>query len=139
MGGSNREREECISLPKMCHSLYNTMLIILPNANAIKLSISYPESILFLLLDKKYTIDFFYALRMTHFAISLNWRLPSEVSNKIFSETAFTCTAQNTILKTPDCFFWHYFWKFWHNFAPKKKAVKYSSFFNFFRKISIRQ
>lgn len=138
MGGSNREREECISLPKMCHSLYNTTLIILPNANAIKLSVSDPESILVLFSWTKYTIDLFFVLRMTHFTIPLNWRLPSEVSNNIFSKTAFTCLEQNIILNTLDCCFWLYFQKFWHNFAPKK-AVKYSSFFNFFRKMSIIQ
>lgn len=145
MGGSNREREECISLPKMCHSPYNIMLIILPNANAIKFSISYPESILFLLLNKKHTTDFcfFYVLRMTHFATPLNWRLQSEVSNDVFSEAAFTRMEQNTILKTLDCFFWLYFQKFWHNFTPKRKSSEvvkqWSSFFNFFRKMNIIQ
>lgn len=59
VGGSNREREECTSLPKMCHSLYNTMLIILANANAIKVSVLYPESIPFPITRQKALRNFF--------------------------------------------------------------------------------
>lgn len=84
VGGSNREREECTSLPKMCHSLYNTMLIILPNANAIKVSILHPESIPFPTTGQKTLQTGWSFFRMTHFNIPLNWRVPSEVSNNFF-------------------------------------------------------